>query len=57
MSACLKVSVLSPRSVAIRKSKKNRFEPEKRPIKPCKIVAKNEIAAILKPIVAVAGRR
>jgi hypothetical protein len=39
------------------KSKKNLFTDESSAIKPCKIVAKNEIAAILNPTVAVAGRR
>jgi len=39
------------------KSKKKRFAPARTPVKPCKKVVKNEIAAMLNPTVAVAGRR
>jgi hypothetical protein len=40
----------------VKSKKKRRFEASN-DISPCMIVAKNEIAAMLKPIVAVAGRR
>jgi hypothetical protein len=46
-----------PRSTPDTKSKKKRFVDERSEITPCKIVAKNEIAAILSPIVADVGRR
>jgi hypothetical protein len=40
----------------VKSKKKRRFEASN-DINPCMIVAKKEIAAMLKPIVAVAGRR
>lgn len=55
--ACLKVMPPPPRSTPETKSKKKRLEDERREMTPCNIVAKNEIAAILSPIVAVVGRR
>jgi hypothetical protein len=57
VSACLIEIPLSPTvTPEVKSKKKRRFEASK-DIKPCIIVAKNEIAAMLKPIVAVAGRR
>jgi hypothetical protein len=56
--ACRKVMPLSPdRSPPVIKSKKNLFSEDSNAILPCKIVAKKDIAAMLKAIVAVAGLR
>jgi hypothetical protein len=48
---------VSPSWTPAVKSKKNLFTDESSEINPCNIVAKNEIAAMLNPTVAVAGRR
>jgi hypothetical protein len=49
---------LSPdRSPPAIKSKKNLFSEDSKAILPCKIVAKKDIAAMLKAIVALAGLR
>ena len=58
IAACLRVipppPFISPPEM---KSKKNLFAEESKEIAPCKIVAIKEIAAMLNPTVAAAGRR
>jgi hypothetical protein len=57
MRACFNVIPPPPISTPETKSKKKRFSEENQEIRPCKVVAKKEIAAMLSPIVATAGRR
>jgi hypothetical protein len=58
MTACVKVIPLSPSNEdPVMKSKKKRFSEDNNVYAPCKIVAKKDIAEILKPIVADIGRR